>query len=182
MHWIYDSNSVFSKTTPVRFLTPIGVVFLIHFLIFFIIGATCGAAMCLQRPLKVTGPLYHFHDTTYIPMRSLATSPHYLALKMNEDDFPIPPRVFSEAGQKMLRKTPRSSLLNSRRFRAMFGVTSFRCAHIWVLAIAPFGGRPCHLLWELLFLKLYASENIDATISGLMKNFFANGVRYLSGA
>jgi hypothetical protein len=56
-----------------------------------------------------------------------------------------------------------SVLINARRFKALFGVSASRCAHIWrrlqIDEVLPSKATPKHLLWALYFLKVYDSEN-----------------------
>lgn len=65
----------------------------------------------------------------------------------------------------------RSRVVEVRRFKAHFGCTPERCAQLWnllqttpVAAAAVNGGLPKHLLWALLWLKIY---NTDEIISGM---------------
>lgn len=69
--------------------------------------------------------------------------------------------------------TGRAGRLNSipqeRRFRACFGVSPDVCSAIW----SRLGSKklencdPIHLLWCLLFLKVYSTEDVLATIAGV---------------
>lgn len=55
-----------------------------------------------------------------------------------------------------------------RRFRSHFGTTPALCAYLWdridKLSL-PAGAKWYHLLWALLFLKLYATEEV---LSGMV--------------
>lgn len=57
-----------------------------------------------------------------------------------------------------------------RRFRASFGTSPFICASIWNklddASTLPMDARPKHLLWAMLFLKVYAAENVSAPMCG----------------
>ena len=60
--------------------------------------------------------------------------------------------------------------LVNRHFRAMFGVSS-RTAHLlWVTldvnVAGPTGGKRMHLLWMLMFLKEYCTQD---TLSGICR-------------
>jgi hypothetical protein len=59
---------------------------------------------------------------------------------------------------------------NDRRFRTFFGTSPAVCARIWVLVkpfeTMPTGVKPVHLLWALMFLKLYCAESVHATLAG----------------
>lgn len=56
------------------------------------------------------------------------------------------------------------------RFKAMFGTGPDNCARIWAM-IDPFASMPAgvqvvHLLWALMFLKLYDSESVLSSLAG----------------
>lgn len=53
-----------------------------------------------------------------------------------------------------------------RRFVALFGVSSSSATILWNrLGNCPInGGAPKHLLWALMFVKIYATENVNATL------------------
>ena len=57
-----------------------------------------------------------------------------------------------------------------RRFRACFGASSIVVADLWnkIVAQAPVaeGGQPKHLLWALVHLKVYSTEEIHCSIVG----------------
>ena len=58
-----------------------------------------------------------------------------------------------------------------RRFRACFGAPSKVVADLWNRIKAnnpdiPSGGKPKHLLWALVFLKVYSTEEIHCSIVG----------------
>lgn len=57
---------------------------------------------------------------------------------------------------------------NSRRFRASFGTSPYVCASTWNKLFdekaLPDHAQPKHILWALLFLKVYASEHILASM------------------
>jgi hypothetical protein len=51
--------------------------------------------------------------------------------------------------------TSSSDIVGNRKFRAFFGVSPLVCTKVWNMLRyrIPFGGKPKHLLWTLLFLK-----------------------------
>ena len=49
---------------------------------------------------------------------------------------------------------------SNRKFKAHFGVTPEVCAEVWYSIKKPTNARPKHLLWALLFLKLYETEDV----------------------
>ena len=51
-------------------------------------------------------------------------------------------------------------------FRYLFGVSADTCSVIWNLCDFPPGTEPKHLLWALLFLKVYGKESTMVTIVG----------------
>jgi hypothetical protein len=57
-----------------------------------------------------------------------------------------------------------SFTVEDRRFRGNFGTTPVICAILWGKIspneIMPKGVKCCHLLWALMFLKLYVSEHV----------------------
>ena len=66
-----------------------------------------------------------------------------------------------------------SDTLINRRFRAMFGVSS-RTAHLlWVTldidTLGPRGGKRIHLLWMLMFLKEYCTQDSLSGICGVTR-------------
>jgi hypothetical protein len=55
-----------------------------------------------------------------------------------------------------------------REFRSLFGVSAFVASKIWrrcgTIGSLPPGAKPKHLLWVLLFLKVYATESVHRSI------------------
>lgn len=55
-------------------------------------------------------------------------------------------------------------------YKAHFGVSPLVTKAIWMLLfqhnILPKGGLPVHLLWSLMFLKIYSSAKVLASIAG----------------
>jgi hypothetical protein len=62
----------------------------------------------------------------------------------------------------------------NRCFHACFGVSSSVCAALWSLCIPflPPGTLPIHLLWALYFLKVYTTENHNASVAGIDETTF----------
>ena len=55
----------------------------------------------------------------------------------------------------------------------MFGVSRPIVAQIWLMTHEkPQGTHVKHLLWALIFLKLYASESIHASLAGVDEKTF----------
>eukprot|EP00171_Calliarthron_tuberculosum_P007915 IDg7915t1 len=55
-----------------------------------------------------------------------------------------------------------------RRFRALFGLQPNVIARVWVLLSdkVPRNAQPRHLMWALLFLKVYATEHVNRMLTG----------------
>ena len=71
--------------------------------------------------------------------------------------------VFLYLGNLMMRRTNKvSAESEQRRFKATFGTNNENCAILWArineATLLPLGEQPKHLLWGLMFLKLYCSE------------------------
>lgn len=82
---------------------------------------------------------------------------------------------FADLGGEMARNSPGLSFkTEQRRFRALFGVSAELCADVWsrTAASRPPKSRPVHLLWALLFLKVYGSEQTHRTITGVDEKTF----------
>ena len=62
-----------------------------------------------------------------------------------------------------------------RRFRACFGTTAHICSQLWSLCshlLIAEGAMPVHLLWALLFLKQYNTEEVNASMAGCDEKTF----------
>ena len=69
------------------------------------------------------------------------------------------------------------SLSNSsseRSFRALFGCSPMVCVIIWNLLTNqhPIDSKPLYMLYGLLFLKVYGTENVNRTITGTYESKF----------
>ena len=81
---------------------------------------------------------------------------------------------FESMGREIMhRKKGGSSLTFDNRFRTFFGVSPKVVENIWnrldpFRTIEPIhsGVKPMHLLWALLFMKVYAEESIHAGLVG----------------
>lgn len=64
----------------------------------------------------------------------------------------------------------RSLQTEERDFREFFGCGVLICLHLWRHLIAfnvlPHGGRVDHLLWTLMFLKLYTKQQALCALAG----------------
>ena len=58
------------------------------------------------------------------------------------------------------------------RFIALFACTPEECLILWRgINERPQGGRPVHMLWALLLLRVYAPERVMALFLGVELNF-----------
>jgi hypothetical protein len=68
------------------------------------------------------------------------------------------------------------SSVENRRFRGQFGTTPEICAILWDMIspheIMPTGVKCCHLLWALMFMKLYASEHVLCSMANCDEKTF----------
>ena len=89
----------------------------------------------------------------------------------------LSPSAFRLLGWDMLRHRPINSAINratsdsieareEAEFRSAFGVSSDVCSHVWEYMVTyetledhVKTARPTHLLWSLMFLKVYSTEN-----------------------
>ena len=77
--------------------------------------------------------------------------------------------TFATLGAEMVTHGE-SKLLNIRVFKAFFGTYPEVVADIWGTADKPKKTHPNHLLWTLMFLKLYVSEDVICIICQTSKN------------
>lgn len=76
----------------------------------------------------------------------------------------VPVSEFVKCAEVIMRKPKGSCNIFNRRFSAFFGTDVGVCAKLWVMIPREKDGKPCHMLWALLFLKLYESEHVHATL------------------
>ena len=85
--------------------------------------------------------------------------------------------VFVDATNRMLN---RANMLHRiapvRRFRALFDVQSHICAIILseICETKEDRGTPTQFLWECMFLKVYATEEVHCTIVNVNRNTLRN--------
>jgi len=85
----------------------------------------------------------------------------------------IDQEVFRRIGNEITGRRQREGLAKcteKRRFHAFFGTTPFICSLLWALiqprTCMPRGYEPKHLMWALLFLKVYATEPVHRRLAG----------------
>ena len=85
-------------------------------------------------------------------------------------DFLASPEVFLVFAQDIMPTNgcPSETALKGR-FRALFGVSENVCSRVWfcLLPVLPSQAIPFHFLWALMFLKTYASEHVNSTMSSV---------------
>ena len=82
------------------------------------------------------------------------------------------PTFVAEGAKMMKRKNPNRIKHTDnfdRDFRSLYGCSPVVCATIWVKCRFNIKKNllPKHLLWALMFLKLYETERVHITIAGI---------------
>ena len=80
----------------------------------------------------------------------------------------VQPETFMYLAEGMTgRATGLHSVNQERRFNSLFGVSPIVCCRVWQACVRrlPSGAEPVHLLWALLFLKTYATEDVLCAIA-----------------
>ena len=88
---------------------------------------------------------------------------------------PVSPESLSSLALPLMSQAPGLAVTaHERRFRSLFGVSPLACSALWsrIMRSLPHGCRPIHLLWALLFLKVYAAENVSRSITGADEKTF----------
>lgn len=102
---------------------------------------------------------------------------------------PAPPalshRDFEELGSSIMRRRGKKQREGSgkcwkRRFIALFGMEPVHVAILWTMLVGSGwleysgsrGSNPEHLLWALLFLKCYSTEELHAAQVGVCEKTF----------
>jgi hypothetical protein len=83
----------------------------------------------------------------------------------------VEPEIFLRLGNEMMGRHHKAAAnTESRRFHATFGTSPFICALLWAMLepckVMPICVHPKHLLWALMFLKLYVSEHVNCAMAG----------------
>ena len=62
---------------------------------------------------------------------------------------------------------------DDRTFRTLFGVSPEVCVDLWHLCqFKKKGTRPKHILWALLFIKVYATEDVLCSMASVCRRTF----------
>lgn len=86
---------------------------------------------------------------------------------------PIKPAAFLQMGLRMagVSEGRQASASNMRHYRSYFHITPSHSSILWAKMLQkkclPAGARPIHMLWGLLFLNVYTTEQILADIANV---------------
>jgi hypothetical protein len=80
--------------------------------------------------------------------------------------------AFILAAKPMFSSNPRGRKSCEREFRSLFGVGPAVCADLWWRCKLPARTEPKHLLWALLFLGVYVSEDVLCSITKTSRKTF----------
>ena len=80
--------------------------------------------------------------------------------------------VFRCLALTMMRKEVHSEAIFERRFRAMFGANLQVVTDLWCILPHVNDGEPRHMLWALLFLRVYNTEELNALITSCSEKCF----------
>ena len=92
--------------------------------------------------------------------------------------FEFSPDFFRALGSGIMqRSTSRINNTFMRRFKSYFGTGWFYCSLLWELSWKPVYNlpniaRPEHLLWALMHMKLYSTENVLASLANCDEKTF----------
>lgn len=129
-----------------------------------------GASLLLQRIFQPLYPAPSCPAVVEIPYLMFPCRLPTISdtTKMGLTTLHLSPSRFADLGRELAQSSPGLSPISERRrFRALFGVTPILCSRLWDLlaGVRPHSARPIHLLWGLLFLKVYGSEHTHRTIA-----------------
>ena len=95
----------------------------------------------------------------------------------------VPPETFLWLGSTLMPNLNRgqSEVRRNRRFRSFFGTSVDTCADLWYLCYDTFHSStmPMYLLWALMFMKQYNTEEANASIAGCHEDTFRDWVWYV---
>jgi len=87
----------------------------------------------------------------------------------------VAPTFFQAIGNRIIRRGKarpefKAEKIAARKFASFFGTSPFICSLLWAYlepcSNMPLGVQPVHLLWALMFLKVYATESVHAALAG----------------
>lgn len=121
----------------------------------------------MQLSTACTTVVLHFKRSTIVVQAASA-------METEGDDF-VSAQHFVVLGAQLLQRAPSLSAVDDhRRFRALFGASPRVCFLLWSLlcGLCPPQGKPVHMLWALMFLKVYATEHVHAALAGVDEKTF----------
>ena len=79
--------------------------------------------------------------------------------------------LFRQLGLEIMKRKKRcTAKTEAMQYKATFGTSPTICETIWCLILIETtlmaGAKPVHLLWALMFMKLYCSESVLAALAG----------------
>lgn len=80
--------------------------------------------------------------------------------------------IFQQLGTDLCRRVVTQTSPGIRRFKGLFGCEPKHCVTLWNLISRPFGARHIHLLYALLFLKVYGTEDEHSVITHVHEQTF----------
>lgn len=84
-------------------------------------------------------------------------------------------QMFIKCAETIMNKsTDLSTQSTVRRFKSLFGICPMSCAVLWesLSSSSNFKGHPHHVLWGLMFLKIYGTEHVHASLAGCHEDTF----------
>jgi len=87
----------------------------------------------------------------------------------------VAPAFFQAIGNRIIRRGKarpefKAEKIAARKFASFFGTTPFICSMLWAYLEPcqnfPRNVQPVHLLWALMFLKVYATEPVHCSLAG----------------
>ena len=151
--------------------------------IFFVVALTFVSEEFMKRRQQTRHIYGRGHDRNFGPFSPtsidiflLGISPIYLATPYAG---PVNDEAFLGAGCRLIKRgVGGNSLLRLplRNFKAHFGATPEICADIWQMINPPQHinryARPVHLLWGLMLMRVYATEEILSAIAGVTEKTY----------
>lgn len=90
-------------------------------------------------------------------------------------EYEINDNTFYEAGRLLIQRRGYNRI-SMRKFKAHFGATPAICADIWQMInpreLISTYAKPIHLLWGLMLIKVYATEEVLSGIAGVTEKTF----------
>ena len=95
----------------------------------------------------------------------------------------VPPETFLALAATLMPSLTRgrSEARRNRRFRSKFGCSPHTCADLWCLCYSYFTDNTVHfyLLWALMFMKCYNTEEVNASNAGAHEDTYRDWVWYV---